>query len=500
VFKKFFVYVVLAIAVLLQAGYAYAEENAPEAVPTAAVEESDAEAAAPATDTSEIILERTIGMESNMLKADGLAIDLVYGTFRRSVELKVSKDPAVEKWGSFIRVAPAYLIEPVDAELRRAIRISVKYDDRIIPPGKVERDVAMVWSADGIEWEVLGGEVLADLNLVEAKVENFGYLAAAVLIGKNSPKADFEIHPPDPTVGREIRFTGQCMDPDGDFISYAWDFDSDGKVDSTDPEVYRRFDTAGDYPIELVCTDGISEDKKVISLDIRSLSFQDYVDKFLELLISAGDWVLYVLFVSAILIIVFIVERSIFFFVKNRFDYGQCSRRFRRGLYDGGIDKGREVLARYDVPEGWILKEALKYADQYSPDTIADIINGEMAAWRKTLDKRLTFLGTLGNNAPFIGLFGTVLGIINAFGELKSGLISPQAIQGEIGEALRATAVGLLVAIPAVIAFNIFSKKVTRISQNVEALGAILIAYLKENGPHGRGNGYDADLPTDAKE
>lgn len=490
--KKLFVYIVLTLAVLLPSGYVYAEQAAASATPAVAEE-----SAAAATDTTEVILERQVGTESNTLKADGLTIDLVYGTFRRTVDLKVSKDPKVEKWGSFIRVAPSYLIEPGDAELRRAIRVSIKYDNRIIPPGKVERDIAVVWSPDGIEWQTLGGEVLADLNLVEVKVEKFGYLAAAVLIGKNAPKADFEFHPPDPTVGSEIRFTGQCMDPDGDFVNYAWDFDSDGKIDSTDPEVYRRFDKSGDYPVELICTDGISTDKKVISLNIRSLSFQDYVDKFLDLLISAGDWVLYVLFISAILIVIFIVERSIFFFVKNRFNYSEASRRFRRALYEGGIDKGREVMAQYDVPEAWILREAFKYADQYSPDTIGDIINGEMSAWRKTLDRRLTFLGTLGNNAPFIGLFGTVLGIIKAFGELKSGLISPQAIQGEIGEALRATAVGLLVAIPAVIAFNIFSKQVGRIGQNVEALGAILIAYLKENGPHGRANGSAADAKAE---
>jgi biopolymer transport protein ExbB len=73
--------------------------------------------------------------------------------------------------------------------------------------------------------------------------------------------------------------------------------------------------------------------------------------------------------------------------------------------------------------------------------------------------KRLTILATLGNNAPFIGLFGTVLGVIKAFHDLHvqqgSGI---KVVMGGVSEALVATAMGLLVAIPAVIAYNAFSK------------------------------------------
>ena len=66
-------------------------------------------------------------------------------------------------------------------------------------------------------------------------------------------------------------------------------------------------------------------------------------------------------------------------------------------------------------------------------------------------EKRLAFLGTLGNNAPFVGLFGTVLGIIRAFHDLAgSALQGTQAVMAGIAEALVATGVGLLVALPAV--------------------------------------------------
>jgi biopolymer transport protein ExbB len=88
-------------------------------------------------------------------------------------------------------------------------------------------------------------------------------------------------------------------------------------------------------------------------------------------------------------------------------------------------------------------------------------MHGERARWRRAADRNLIVLGTLGNNVPFVGLFGTVLGVINAFQHLavKSAEAEKETLS-TIAEALSATAIGLLVAIPAVIAFNFFSRKV----------------------------------------
>ena len=76
---------------------------------------------------------------------------------------------------------------------------------------------------------------------------------------------------------------------------------------------------------------------------------------------------------------------------------------------------------------------------------------------RLRYERGLAFLGTLGNNAPFVGLFGTVLGIIRAFHDLAgNSLQGSQAVMAGIAEALVATAVGLLVALPAVATYNAF--------------------------------------------
>jgi len=87
------------------------------------------------------------------------------------------------------------------------------------------------------------------------------------------------------------------------------------------------------------------------------------------------------------------------------------------------------------------------------------------------LEKHLGILATFGNNAPFIGLFGTVLGIIQAFhmlGESQSFIVS--SIMKGISEALIATAAGLFVAIPCVMAYNYFLRRMKRILTQKEAI------------------------------
>ena len=105
------------------------------------------------------------------------------------------------------------------------------------------------------------------------------------------------------------------------------------------------------------------------------------------------------------------------------------------------------------------------------------------------LERRLAFLGTLGNNAPFIGLFGTVIGVVQAFEQLgkqgvgaqaaqASSAAAPTAVMSAIAEALVATAVGLAVAIPAVAAYNFYQRHTRAVLGNTEALTNVLLAHL----------------------
>jgi len=98
---------------------------------------------------------------------------------------------------------------------------------------------------------------------------------------------------------------------------------------------------------------------------------------------------------------------------------------------------------------------------------------------RIRLEKGLTVLATLGSNAPFIGLFGTVLGIIRAFAYLGSQSGSAAVMSG-VSQALFATALGLIVAIPAVVAYNVFSKKLRDLLTQTESLRDAYVAQLNE--------------------
>jgi biopolymer transport protein ExbB len=108
---------------------------------------------------------------------------------------------------------------------------------------------------------------------------------------------------------------------------------------------------------------------------------------------------------------------------------------------------------------------------------------------RLALEKHLGILGTLGNNAPFIGLFGTVLGIIKAFADLAKNQGGGAAVvMAGIAEALVATAVGLLVALPAVVAFNVFQGRIRRTMGRIDTLAHLVLTGATEDsdGPKGK--------------
>jgi biopolymer transport protein ExbB len=108
-------------------------------------------------------------------------------------------------------------------------------------------------------------------------------------------------------------------------------------------------------------------------------------------------------------------------------------------------------------------------------------VRSYLSLQRTQLEGGLTILATLGSNAPFIGLFGTVLGIIQAFGALGAHQNNTSDIMVGISEALFATAVGLFVAIPAVVAFNVFSRKLRVILVSSESLKDLYLSKLQGN-------------------
>ena len=105
------------------------------------------------------------------------------------------------------------------------------------------------------------------------------------------------------------------------------------------------------------------------------------------------------------------------------------------------------------------------------------IFDSYVSEKRRELEKGLPVLGTLGSTTPFIGLLGTILGIIVSFGELSKGAGSTNSVMFSLAEALILTAVGLVVAIPAVIGFNYFNRRAKLVLSQAENLKDLFIAY-----------------------
>ncbi|HVV51700.1 MAG TPA: MotA/TolQ/ExbB proton channel family protein [Polyangia bacterium] len=192
----------------------------------------------------------------------------------------------------------------------------------------------------------------------------------------------------------------------------------------------------------------------------------------------ASQAVLYILLALSVLSIGLIVERWWFFF-RRRDDLGALADGLRAALDEGDLAGARKLLAASRSVEAAIVGEALTWYDR-GPDAVEQIIPKATRLRRKSFEGGLLFLGTLGNNAPFIGLFGTVLGIVTAFRELGSNSMGAMGnVMSGIAEALICTAVGILVALPAVVYYNVFQKKGGDIEEQAAALGNVVLASMR---------------------
>ena len=202
------------------------------------------------------------------------------------------------------------------------------------------------------------------------------------------------------------------------------------------------------------------------------------VKYLLKVAMLGSSWVMYVLLALSVASIGAMVDRW-WFFRKHGRGGDALGDALCDLLEHGDREAAEGLLHRHPAVEAEVLLAALRWA-RGGPDALAAAIDGEMTKRRKDLERGMTLLGTLGNNAPFIGLFGTVIGVIVAFADLAEGTskVAMDKVMGGIAEALIATGVGLFVAIPAVVAYNVFQKKITDIEDNVSSAGKRLCALL----------------------
>ncbi len=202
----------------------------------------------------------------------------------------------------------------------------------------------------------------------------------------------------------------------------------------------------------------------------------DLVQKMLGITVLGTEWVLWLLIVLSIVSLAVIFERAMFFYKMN-LDMTLFTEKLTKLLEANdwagiaSLCEESPSLASQTVKRGVEARSRGVHA-------MEEAMMGFMIGQRQKLDQGLMILGTLGNNAPFIGLFGTVLGIIIAFRDLA---LNPQGgatvVMRGISEALIATAVGLMVAIPAVIAYNYFQRLVKLHVSTSEALSRLVLSH-----------------------
>ncbi len=198
-----------------------------------------------------------------------------------------------------------------------------------------------------------------------------------------------------------------------------------------------------------------------------------------------AGWVLWLLMVLSIISVAIMLERG-WFYWSLRDDIARLASDLRERLRDNDLEAAKKRMEASPSAEAAVVVAGLLEADR-GAKSAEEAMQGAAALQRMKLERRLAYLGTLGNNAPFIGLFGTVIGVVQAFEALgqkevaaamSSSAMAPQEVMAGIAEALVATAVGLLVAIPAVAMFNVFQRRARAILANTEALSRVLLAHL----------------------
>lgn len=201
------------------------------------------------------------------------------------------------------------------------------------------------------------------------------------------------------------------------------------------------------------------------------------IERLLKVALLGSAWVLYLLLFLSVVSIATMVERWLYF-RKHRVNNQELHRQLAKFLDADDLEGAAKFLEKNPSLEARVAREALRWAPS-GPESMNDAVDSELARGKAELERGLNLLGTLGNNAPFVGLLGTVIGIIGAFRQLDvSGGQLTAGLMAEIGEALATTALGLLVALPAVAAYNGFQRAIQVRLNRGDARGREVVAKL----------------------
>jgi biopolymer transport protein ExbB len=196
---------------------------------------------------------------------------------------------------------------------------------------------------------------------------------------------------------------------------------------------------------------------------------------------GAGDYVMWFTVLLSVLSVAVMIERLIFF-TTHKDNVRALAADLNKLLLANDYAAAQKLLENCKGFETRVLRAALEVAP-LGKHAVQELATSAQKMERLRFERGLAFLGTIGNNAPFVGLFGTVLEIISALFELgtqSGGNVGAGAVMATLSQALAATAVGLLVALPAVAVFNYFNRRIKTLQTGAEALVHVLLAHMPE--------------------
>lgn len=206
----------------------------------------------------------------------------------------------------------------------------------------------------------------------------------------------------------------------------------------------------------------------------------DLEQSLLTFSLLGAVWVLWLLVVLGVAILAVTLERLIYGW-RNTTPSSALQHALGAFLKTGDTAVFQQALDGLKGLEARILGAGLEAAGGDGDTAGAEeALTGHILFERMRMERGLIIIGTVGSNAPFIGLFGTVLGIIKAFNDLAEHQAeAASAVMSGISEALVATAIGLMVAIPAVVLYNYLNRRVKNTFTQVEGLSHLVLARLK---------------------
>lgn len=218
-------------------------------------------------------------------------------------------------------------------------------------------------------------------------------------------------------------------------------------------------------------------------------------EQLLGMALMGAEWVLWLLLGLSVVSFAIIVERLLYFYTQSA-DLESLGDEVRKLCAAGHPEEARVRLAADKHVAAGVVSSGLREWSR-GPDAVSEAMQSAKARSRLLLERNLAVLGTLGSNAPFIGLFGTVIGIIKAFHDLAGAQSKgPAVVMGSLSEALVATAVGLMVAIPAVLFYNYFQRRVRAFLLGTDSMAHLVLAELHGAIAREHGTGLTAQMPA----